>query len=149
MMHCILNQKDHSFLTNINKGELMDYVTDTHSLVWYFKEDSRLSKKALKAFEQTKEEGLIVVPSVVLAEIMFIAKKGNITLTFEESLNKIEEYENFDIAPLDADLLKVANNEADMEMHDKLIVATALYFNATLITKDKLIRDSGMCSTTW
>ncbi|MDL1962031.1 MAG: PIN domain-containing protein [Deltaproteobacteria bacterium] len=108
-----------------------------------------MSKKALKAFEQTKEEGLIVVPSVVLAEIMFIAKKGNITLTFEESLNKIEEYENFDIAPLDADLLKVANNEADMEMHDKLIVATALYFNATLITKDKLIRDSGMCSTTW
>lgn len=150
IMPCILNQEDHSFLTNINKGELMDYVTDTHSLVWYFTEDSRLSKKALEAFERTKEEGLIVVPSVVLAEIMFIAKKGKITLTFEESLNKIEEYENFDITPLDADLLRVANSiEADLEMHDKLIVATALYFNATLITKDKLIRDSGMCSTTW
>jgi len=128
----------------------MDYVTDTHSLVWYFTDDSRLSKRALEAFEQTKEEGLIVVPSVVLAEIMFIAKKGKITLTFEDSLNKIEEYDNFEIAPLDADLLRVANNiEADMEMHDKLIVATALYFNATLITKDKLIRDSGICSTTW
>jgi len=51
---------------------------------------------------------------------------------------------------MDAELLRVANNiEADMEMHDKLIVATALYFNATLITKDKLIRDSGICSTTW
>jgi len=109
-----------------------------------------LSKKALEAFERTKEEGLIVVPSVVLAEIMFIAKKGRIPLTFEESLNKIEEYENFDIAPLDADLLRVANSiEADLEMHDKLIVATALYFNATLITKDKLIRDSEMCLTTW
>jgi len=150
MMHCILNQEDHSFLTNINKGESMDYVTDTHSLVWYFTDDSRLSRKALEAFEQTREEGLIIVPSVVMAEIMFIAKKGKITLTFEESLNKIEEYENFDIAPLDADLLKVANNiESDMEMHDKLIVATALYFNAALITKDKLIRDSGVCSTTW
>jgi PIN domain nuclease of toxin-antitoxin system len=128
----------------------MDYVTDTHSLVWYFSDDSRLSKKALGVFEQTKQEGLIVVPSVVLAEIMFIAKKGKITLTFEESLNKIEEYENFDIAPLDADLLRVANNiEADMEMHDKLIVATALYFNAILITRDKLITDSGICSTIW
>ena len=128
----------------------MDYVTDTHSLVWYFTDDSRLSKRALEAFEQTKEQGLIVVPSVVLAEIMFIAKKGKITLTFEDSVNKIEEYDNFDIAPLDADLLRVANNiEADIEMHDKLIVATALYFNATLITKDKLIRDSGICSTTW
>jgi hypothetical protein len=45
------------------------------------------------SFEQESTEGLIVVPSVVLAEIMFIAKKGKITLTFEESLNKIEEYE--------------------------------------------------------
>lgn len=102
----------------------MDYVTDTHSLVWYFSDDSRLSKKALGVFEQTKQEGLIVVPSVVLAEIMFIAKKGKITLTFEESLNKIEEYENFDIAPLDADLLRIANSiEAD------LITDLLLYLN--------------------
>ena len=25
----------------------MNYVTDTHSLVWYFTDDSRLGKKAL------------------------------------------------------------------------------------------------------
>ena len=40
----------------------MDYVTDTHSLVWYFTDDLRLSKKALEAFEQTIEEGIIIVP---------------------------------------------------------------------------------------
>ena len=50
----------------------MDYVTDTHSLVWYFTDDARLSIKALKAFEQTTEEGIMIVPSIVLAEIMFI-----------------------------------------------------------------------------
>jgi PIN domain nuclease of toxin-antitoxin system len=128
----------------------MDYVTDTHSLVWYFTEDSLLSKKALEVFEGTIKEGIIIVPTVVLAEIMFIAKKGKITLTFEETLNKIEEYENFDIAPLDTDILKVADKiKVDMEMHDKLIVATTLYFNATLITKDRLIRDTGICSTIW
>jgi hypothetical protein len=31
----------------------MDYVADTHSLVWYFTDDSHLGEKALKAFEQT------------------------------------------------------------------------------------------------
>ena len=81
---------------------------------------------------------------------MFIAKKGKITLTFEETLNKIEEYENFDLAPLNADILRVADKiEVDMEMHDRLIVATTLYFDATLITKDRLIRDTGICSTIW
>ncbi|HEC67475.1 MAG TPA: PIN domain-containing protein [Candidatus Desulfofervidus auxilii] len=128
----------------------MDYATDTHSLVWYLTEDPLLSKKALKAFESTIREGIIIVPAVVLAEVMFISKKGKVTLTFEETLEKIEKYENFYIAPLDLDILKVADKiELDMEMHDKLIVATALCFGTTLITKDKLIRESGIVPTTW
>ena len=51
----------------------MDYVTDTHSLVWYLADDSRISKKALEVFEGTIKEGSIIIPAVVLAEIMFIA----------------------------------------------------------------------------
>jgi len=128
----------------------MDYVTDTHSLVWYFTDDPRLSRKALDAFEQTTEEGTIIIPSIVLAEIIFIAKKGKITLTFEETLRNIEGYENFDIAALDADILKVVDKiEADMEMHDKLIVATSLYFKTALITRDERIKESGIIATVW
>jgi PIN domain nuclease of toxin-antitoxin system len=128
----------------------MDYVTDTHSILWYFTEDPRLSKRAFDVFEGTIREGFIIIPAVVLAEIMFIAKKGRITLTFEETLKKIERYENFDLTPLDVDILKVANKiEADLEMHDRLIVATALYFNATLITKDRQIGNASICPTIW
>lgn len=128
----------------------MDFITDTHSLVWYFTEDPRLSKKAFEAFEGTIKEGTVVVPAVVLAEIMYIAKRGRITLTFEETLKKIGEYENFSIAPLDADILKTADRiETDMEMHDKLIVATALYYEAKLITRDEQIRKAGIVSVVW
>jgi PIN domain nuclease of toxin-antitoxin system len=128
----------------------MDYVTDTHSLVWYFTDDARLSIKALKAFEQTTEKGIMIVPSIVLAEIMFIAKKGRITLTFEETLEKIEEYENFQIAPLDTDILKRTDKiEVELEMHDKLIVATSVHYNATLITKDEKIANSNACLVIW
>lgn len=128
----------------------MNLVTDTHSLVWYFTEDPRLSKKAFDAFEGTIESGTVIVPAVVLAEIMFIAKKGRVTLTFDETLKKIEGYENFDIAPLDAEILTIADKiEANLEMHDKLIVATALYYEAALITKDELVSKSGVVSTIW
>lgn len=128
----------------------MNYVTDTHSLVWYFTEDPQLSKKALESFERTIKDGMIIVPAVVLAEIMVIARKGRITLSFEETLKKIEEYENFDIAPLDADILRVADKiAADMEMHDKLIAATSLYFEAALITKDEQIKETGIIKTVW
>src|SRR4030067_2748859 len=128
----------------------MNFVTDTHSLVWYFTEDARLSKKAFDAFEGIVKSGTVTVPAVVLAEIMFIAKKGRVTLTFEETLKKIEGYENFEIAPLDAEILTIADKiEADLEMHDKLIVATALYYEAALITKDEFVSKSGVVSTIW
>ena len=128
----------------------MDYVTDTHSLVWYFTGDSRLGKKALQAFERTVKENVIIVPTVVLAEIMFIARKGKITLSFTKTLDKIEKYNNFEITPLDIDILKTADKiKTGLEMHDKLIVATAINFNATLITKDKMIRELRGVSTVW
>ena len=128
----------------------MDFVTDTHTLIWYFTEDSRLSRKAFDAFEGTVKDGTVIVPAVVLAEIMFIAKKGRVTLTFEDTLKKVEGYENFDIAPLDAEILKIADRiEPDLEMHDKLIVATALYYEAALITKDDMIGKSGIVPAIW
>ena len=128
----------------------MDYITDTHSLVWYFTDDSRLSSKALQAFQSSEEKGIVFVPAVVLAEIMFIARKGRITLSFEDTLNRIEESENFEIVPLNAEILRTADKiETDLEMHDRLIVATALWHNASLITKDETLRELGIVSTIW
>lgn len=128
----------------------MDYITDTHSLVWYFADDSRLSNKALHAFQASEKEGTVFVPAVVLAEIMFIARKGRITLSFEDTLKRIEESDNFEIAPLNAEILRAADKiEVDLEMHDRLIVATALNYDASLITKDENITRSGVVTTIW
>lgn len=129
----------------------MNYVTDTHSLVWYFTADSRLSKKALDAFESTIAEGMIIVPAVVLAEIMYLAKKGRIHIAFEDVLVQIEEYENITVAALDVDILRAADKlEYAFEMHDRLIVATAVYLEADgLITKDGTIISSGIVPVVW
>jgi PIN domain nuclease of toxin-antitoxin system len=128
----------------------MDHVTDTHSIVWYFTDDPRLSRRVLEVFEKTIKEGVIIIPTVVLAEIMYIEGKGKITLTFDETLQKIDSYENFIVAALDLEILKVAEKiRVDLEMHDKLNAATALYYDASLITRDPLITKSGACATIW
>ena len=128
----------------------MNFVTDTHSLVWYFTDDDRLSKKALKSFENTVKEGQIIVPTVVLAEIMFIARKGRIGIGFAETIARINAMDNFDIAPLDIEVLKIADTiEYPLEMHDKLIVATALCYDCGLITRDDQIMKSKAVTTIW
>mgnify|MGYP001587705688 CR=1 FL=1 len=72
--HCSLRQRKPSSLMNPVEAR-MDFITDTHSLVWYFTKDARLSTEAFKAFEGTIKEGRVVVPAVVLAEIMYIYSK--------------------------------------------------------------------------
>ncbi len=128
----------------------MSFVTDTHSLVWYFTNDKRLSIKALSAFEESIISGQIIVPTVVLAEIMFIAQRGRIEISFSETLSKIEAADNFDIAPLDLDVLKTAHSIlAPLEMHDKLIAATALCFGFPLISRDKELKRSKVVKNVW
>jgi PIN domain nuclease of toxin-antitoxin system len=128
----------------------LNYVTDTHSLLWYFTDDQRLSQKALKSFESTVKEGQIIVPTVVLAEMLFIAKKGRIPLGFTATVAKIETLANFEIAPLDLDVLKIAEGiDVPLEMHDKLIVATAIRYDACLITRDEQITKSKTVKIIW
>ena len=128
----------------------MNYVTDTHSLVWYFTDDQRLGKRALKVFESTVKAGQIIVPTVVLAEILYIAKKDRIPLGFEETVARIEALANFEIASLDLDVLRIANTiDAQLEMHDRLIIATAIHCGAALITRDDQITKSKEVKTIW
>jgi len=128
----------------------MNYVCDTHALVWYFTNDKRLSKRAFRAFEETIKEGLVIIPALVLAEVMYISNKGRIAISFKETLRKIKEYDNYEIAPLDIDILEIADSiDVKMEMHDKLIVASAIYFDAVLITKDIQIKKSEIIQTIW
>jgi len=128
----------------------MDFVTDTHSLVWFFTRDERLSQIALSAFRGTVKVGRIIVPAIVLAEIIYICQKGRISLSFIETPNRIENSACFEIAPLDLEILKIADNIGlDLEMHDKLIVATAIYFDMTLITKDEKITKAKVVDVVW
>lgn len=128
----------------------MIYVTDTHSLVWYFADDSRLSERALRSFEDTAREGLMIVPAVVIAEILFISRKGRVAVGFAETVARIEAMDNFEIASLDMDVLRMADSiGADLEMHDKLIVATALCYDAVLVTRDDQITKSKTVRTVW
>jgi len=124
----------------------MNYVADTQSFVWYLTSDPKLSKKALKMFQETLQVGKVFIPSIVLAEILHISEKERITLGFKETLSVIKKAVNFEIYPLDEDVLLVASSiQGDrFDIHDRIIMATSLFLNAKLISSDKGIKDAGV-----
>jgi PIN domain nuclease of toxin-antitoxin system len=130
---------------------MANYIADTHALLWYLTDDSRLSKDANLIFEETeKGEHLIIVPTIVLIESLDVIEKKRVSYDFDLVLESIEDNENYIIWDLDLEvvnqMIKIKNVH---ELHDRIIVAVAKLCDAGLITKDGEITDSKEIATKW
>lgn len=116
----------------------MEVVADSHALLWYLSKNSKLTINAKQALDNSKK---IVVSTIVLLELLYILQKFGQEKKFKGVLETIK-LEKYLIYPIDLSLVKsLTKLPADLEMHDRLIVATAATFNAPLVTKDKQITD--------
>ena len=126
------------------------YATDTHSFLWYISEDAKLSKKAKEIFEKCDNaEDIMIIPSVVLIESMFLCEKKRIDLKFDDILSRLRVSSNYQIYPLDEKVVFGCKDIKLPEPHDRIIVATAKLLNAKLVTKDKKIAASKLVETIW
>jgi len=116
----------------------MKYVVDTHSLVWYFSKDERLSDKVkniLREAEQGRNE--IIIPAIVLLEAIDIQEKKKVVFKMEELFNFIEAKENFKIADLNFPLVKqIPGKIKSLDLHDRIIITISKIYKGIILTKD-------------
>lgn len=119
---------------------------DAHTLIWFFHTESnvKLSQKALTVIKEAEEKGTIYVPTVILMEIMRILEKRKYPVSFDEILQYIEENEAYKIVPLTTKIIKVIRNFQGRDLHDRVIIATALITDSVLVSKDKEISATGL-----
>ncbi len=122
----------------------MDLTIDTHPLVWYLEGNQKLSTKAFNAIRQAEKNGLIYIPIIVLMEILYLNEKRKISLNFNNLLESINTSINYQIIPFDYEILMATKLLSGLEMHDRIILATALLTKTPLITKDRQLTESGL-----
>ncbi len=129
----------------------MNFVADTHAILWHFINSPKLTSKASEIFDSCeKGECIIFIPSIVIAEALSIFDKKKISFDFKKLLNKIRESDNFVLIPLDYPILKKMVDLKDVpELHDKIIVSTAKYLNLPIITKDETLQNIQHIKTIW
>ncbi len=129
----------------------MVYVTDTHSILWFFTDDSKLGRNSKDLFEKAEIGQIkIIIPSIVLTELMYLLEDKNSKSKFKDLLEKIKVASNYEIYPLDLDIVEeVYNITTIREIHDRIIVATAKILDCSLITKDEKIKNSGEVDCVW
>ena len=118
------------------------YVIDAHTLLWYMSNDKRLGKKAreiMKRIDNGEEVG--IVPSIVILESLYVAEKYGFAQEFINLYKAMKSSQNYFIHPLSSEIIDVAIElPHEIELHDRIIIATARCFKATIITKDDIIK---------
>jgi PIN domain nuclease of toxin-antitoxin system len=119
---------------------------DSHALIWYVDKESKakLSPLAIEIIREAEKDGIIYVPTIALLEIYRLIEKGKFSLSFDNLLFDIEQSSNYQIIPFDITLLKVVISVKGLELHDKLIFATAMMTNSILVSKDRAIKAKGI-----
>src|SRR3989338_6806001 len=109
----------------------MYYVADTHSLIWYLSEDKRLGSNALQIFMMAdKGEETIIIPTIVLAELIYICERKKAEVKIKAVFDMIKNSLNYLPYPLNVPVLEKSMVLKDFrDMHDRIIVATALTNN--------------------
>lgn len=129
-------------------------VLDTHTLIWWVTNDAALSKKAKTAIERERVGGEIIVSAISAWEIAMLVERETLAFSMdvENWLATVQQIPGVRFAPVDVDV-SVKSVQLPGEFHkdpaDRLIVATARKFAASLVTKDLKIRAYAHVKTIW
>jgi predicted nucleic acid-binding protein len=120
-----------------------NFVTDTQALVKFMMGKKVINDRSHQAFQSAdRGESTIIVPAIVLMEMLYLFEKSRIDVGLLQT-EELFKSQNYQFEPLSFDILKIAAEIEDIpELHDRLIAATAKYFDLPLITNDPEIRAS-------
>ncbi|OGU37814.1 MAG: hypothetical protein A2X61_01670 [Ignavibacteria bacterium GWB2_35_12] len=118
---------------------MKSYVIDTHALLWFLTKSESLSEKSRKILLQTQSNDIqILISTIVLSEIIYILNKKKIQIDINDFLNLISKSTTYRIVPFDLPVFKeMLNLPNHLEMHDRIIAATSIYYKSPLISKDR------------
>jgi len=125
----------------------MRFVTDTHCLLWHLQDHPRLSQASKRLFDDPQEAGQVVIPTIALAELIYILRKIRLRQPAEEIIKRVESEDRFEIHPLSLAIVHKMIRLDHFEIHDSLIVGTALHLDLPLMTRDQKIVDARIVQT--
>lgn len=133
----------------MNDGSPHTLVLDTHVWIWLEAGDSRIKGSAvLETIERARAKGGVIVSAISVWEVALLDAKGRIQLNQECNLwvRTALSAPGVILHPLNPEIA-IESTRLPGEFHadpsDRILVATARYLNAPLITADGRILDYG------
>ena len=132
----------------------MKYLLDTHAWVWWNMKPENLSRKARAAIENTNRYSELLLSAISPWEFCKLLEKGRIGISCdpEEWMSEALRMPKLRLVPLTPTIAHrstILPGPFHGDPADQIIVATARDENATIISKDRLIRDYPHTRAVW
>lgn len=128
----------------------MQYLADTVAIIRHFARVGKIGKAA-KLILQDADIGKnkILISIISMVEVLYLSERNRIPLNLEDVRCKLLRLDNYEIVDLDLGIVETARTVQGLELHDRLIVSTALSLNVPILTSDQIVRDSGKIDVIW
>jgi PIN domain nuclease of toxin-antitoxin system len=132
----------------------MPIVLDTHAWVWWATEDGRLSRSASRAIQRAATSRGLSVSAISVWEVAKKVEKQQLKLDrpVRDWIERALALPGLTLAELTPPVL-VESCCLPQPFHgdpaDQIIVATARHLGATLVTRDRKLRDYEHVQTVW
>jgi len=130
-------------------------VLDTHTWIWFINSPEELGKRAVVAIDKARSTGEgLHISCISTWEIHMLAAKNRLTLAIAPDLwvSRCERLSFIRFHPVNNSIARLAVT-ACAAMHadpaDRMIVATALYLGASVVTRDEKIKASALVPCIW
>ena len=128
----------------------MQYLADTVAIIRHFAKVGRIGKAAKQILRDAdKGQKTILISIISMVEVLYLSERNKIPLNFEKVKRKLKNLDNYRIVNLDLDIVETARIVQGLELHDRLIVASALSLKVPILTSDEIIRDAGIVDVVW
>ncbi|MBT3378769.1 MAG: type II toxin-antitoxin system VapC family toxin [Lentisphaerae bacterium] len=132
----------------------MKYLLDTHAWIWWHMDPEKLSHKARAAIEDTESYSEILLSAISPWEFCKLLEKQRIGISCdpEEWLSEALQMPKLRLVPLTPAIAyrsTILPQPFHTDPADQIIAATAREENATIISKDGLMRNYRHVRTVW
>lgn len=121
----------------------MRLLLDTHSLIWFFSGNPKLSNTAKELMEDINYQKLISLATVWEMGIKQSKGKLSLSLPLEDYINQKTELEDYEILPINLKHLAIISTLPfyHNDPFDRLLIAQSIAENIPVITKDIAFSD--------
>lgn len=129
-------------------------VLDTHAWIWMIDSPALLGKKAVAAIETARIENAIYISSISAWEIYMLHDKGRLQFSIAPDvwISRCERLSFLRFIPVDNEIARLSVHlpgEFHADPADRIIVATAKFMGATVVTQDSKIRSYKKVTSAW